>query len=1048
MRMARRNRRTRRAGFRGALGGVLVLAVTAGTFTVATAVPPFAAPRFYSDQNELITKHPNWMRWVPDDTLISELSLPGTHDTMAFTLSSGSPGKTQGMSLRNQLDAGVRVLDIRARHENDQFSMYHGVQYLGSSFDDVLTTIQGFLADNPSETLLVRLKPEHTDQTPEHGNKGQFEDTFAEYHKRFRSLFFWQSTPLTQEPQIPTLGAVRGKIVLLQNFGSRYGFYGLGWDEGTLVIQDDYEVPTLDHIDDKWEKVKRHFDAADHPGSSPQHLYINFLSGSSAGAYPYAVAGGTISYPTKHRGVNDYALEWLFPRNIWRRTGAVMMDFPGAALIDVVVAQNMRLNPQPSEVRRDFEEAVWNLAYSTKGNALSRREDLETFAEHVLPGHLWQTLVARSEHDLKVTDSEGAYGFGVDLTPGAHYFHYVWNARSGESAATASEVEQFVKDAAGSLEGNAFNRASTLRARLLGRWPGQHWAVIAKKAPGGFDNWAFRLHGVGYHHWFDDWNYTVAGYSLFNRRPTADAGGPYTVDEGTPLMFSAAGSSDPDGDGLAYRWDFESDGAWDTDFDESSSVEHVYSDDFAGRVTVEVSDGTFTATAAAGVEVRNVAPTLANDDLTTSEGLVLAEALSFADPGDDSWTATVDYGDGSPPESVVVQGRTVPVSHRYVESGRYILTLTVSDDDGGVGRDAIDVEVANVAPTVRIQLPASVDEGRDVVLTGTVSDPSPVDPVTVTVDWGESPSTTLSLPPSAGSQPFRLTRQYVDDDPSGTPADEYTVTAAAHDDDGGVSTDSASVLVRNVAPVVAIDAVVDQGGNRVQDVDDGVLVHTPVALHATYRDAGTRDTHRYVIDWGDSSSDTGVPAGGIARSHTYTSSGTHTVVVAVEDDDGGTGTAQMALKVLTPREAVVDAIAHVDALLAAASNGAVAHQLQAARRDLDGDNGGRASNGALDKLYARQFEAALVMLGKAAEHLQQADSATTADLGGLIDELALIGRSAVVGLIDAAEQRATRANDWRRVAEARGEVKRGDEHLASGDVVGALKAYRLALAKV
>ena len=60
--------------------------------------------------------HPAWMAAVPDETNLTSLSIPGTHDTMTYGLLRPDPVlNCQNWNLSVQLDAGLRYVDIRAR---------------------------------------------------------------------------------------------------------------------------------------------------------------------------------------------------------------------------------------------------------------------------------------------------------------------------------------------------------------------------------------------------------------------------------------------------------------------------------------------------------------------------------------------------------------------------------------------------------------------------------------------------------------------------------------------------------------------------------------------------------------------------------------------------------------------------------------------------------------------------------------------------------------------------------------------------------------------
>jgi predicted GH43/DUF377 family glycosyl hydrolase len=75
-----------------------------------------------------------------------------------------------------------------------------------------------------------------------------------------------------------------------------------------------------------------------------------------------------------------------------------------------------------------------------------------------------------------------------------------------------------------------------------------------------------------------------------NALPIADAGGPYQALEGEVVSLDASNSIDPDSDSLQYRWDLDDDGIWDTNWSSSSTLNHVWSDDYSGNISLEVTD--------------------------------------------------------------------------------------------------------------------------------------------------------------------------------------------------------------------------------------------------------------------------------------------------------------------------------------------------------------------------------------------------------------------------------------------------------------------------
>jgi 1-phosphatidylinositol phosphodiesterase len=238
------------------------------------------------------------MSQLPDGALLRELTIPGTHNSGAQY---GGPWtECQNTGIADQLSAGIRFLDIRCRLFEGSFTIHHGPSYQHLNFDDVLGTCRDFLASHPSETILMRVKQEYSEESAE-----QFRIVFGDYldGRGWRDLFRLDSA-------LPALGEARGKVVLLGDSdglpGVRYG------DAGLFDIQDAYtEEPGA-----KYPLIEDHFRKA---VAQPGKLYVNFVS--TAALLP----------PRSNADRLNPRIRDLLssPGNSgWRGLGIVPMDYP------------------------------------------------------------------------------------------------------------------------------------------------------------------------------------------------------------------------------------------------------------------------------------------------------------------------------------------------------------------------------------------------------------------------------------------------------------------------------------------------------------------------------------------------------------------------------------------------------------------------------------------------------------------------------------------------------------------------------------------------
>lgn len=309
-----------------------------------------------------IEQYRDWMITIPNSRFLSEIAIPGTHDSMAHSASLPfrSIVRTQTMNLEQQLESGIRYLDIRLAYKVDHFELYHGSVSLGYRFEDVLNTVQKYLKNYPTETVLMRIKQENT-----HASDAEMFTLFERYYEKYASLFWDPYT--SSNGYNPTMGEIRGKVVLLPDVLSIE--HGINYRY--LEIQDKYNLGTNWDLYSKWEAIKSHINVAN--ASGRDFIFMNYLSGSG-GAYPYFVASGHTKpstrgsrlstgltepgfrnyYPDFPRtarlgifatisfeGTNTLTADYL-KKNKIRKPGIVVADFPGERLIDEIIQCNYR----------------------------------------------------------------------------------------------------------------------------------------------------------------------------------------------------------------------------------------------------------------------------------------------------------------------------------------------------------------------------------------------------------------------------------------------------------------------------------------------------------------------------------------------------------------------------------------------------------------------------------------------------------------------------------------------------------------------------------
>ncbi|MCB0208612.1 MAG: PKD domain-containing protein, partial [Anaerolineae bacterium] len=361
----------------------------------------------------------------------------------------------------------------------------------------------------------------------------------------------------------------------------------------------------------------------------------------------------------------------------------------------------------------------------------------------------------------------------------------------------------------------------------------------------------------------------TAKVTVQNVPPTANAGGPYSVQLGNALGFVGQGN-DPgsvDQASLEYRWDF-GDGSQ----GERANVAHAY--DKAGTYTVQLTvidkdGGQASSKTQVTVTQSNQPPQAVIKGSPTG---IAGEAVTFnGNNSTDSDGSIISYawnfGDGA-------TGSGAKVNHVYNAAGRYQVTLTVTDNGNLTNSATVDVEISAPAPDPIP--PQAVISGAtsglvDAVMAFSGSKSSDSDGTITRYDWDFGDGTTGNG---------------VDVNHTYSASGSYTVKLTVTDNTDLSSTAAIEVKIDEPIQIqIPPEAVI--GGST-----SGV-VNQPMSFDALGSSDADGTIVNYVWDFGDNRGDNGVEV-----THIYEATGSYTVTLTVTDDQGLTNSAERVVDVV------------------------------------------------------------------------------------------------------------------------------------------------------
>jgi len=300
-----------------------------------------------------------WMDKIPSNQLLSQLTIPGTHNS--YARHGTIFHQCQDWTISEQLNNGIRFFDVRFRPYKNSFTVHHGNKFQKKVGGDVFKEFKQFLQNNPKETVLISIRDETRGNNlidPYPGSL-DFKTILNLYlnDKKYKPYIY------QNHKVIPTLGEARGKMVIIDKDGH------CGFGLNRLEKTDDWKLDgqyffqnwrNSQMVKDKVDGIKKSMQGAGKNRRKRSLLFLTFCSGSNA--------KGLQSNRAISSNINPQVMSFIRSHSADQKEtfGVVIFDYPTRDIIQFLIQHNPGQKKVCAVVEDEGRTKSWTIGKTKK----------------------------------------------------------------------------------------------------------------------------------------------------------------------------------------------------------------------------------------------------------------------------------------------------------------------------------------------------------------------------------------------------------------------------------------------------------------------------------------------------------------------------------------------------------------------------------------------------------------------------------------------------------------------------------------------------------